>query len=215
MSVFFLTRERAEYHTRHKTKKPYAHVYDEMSAVCCYETIKQGYDTDIIVCYRQKSELMNLAKIVNQIIPRLVQDSISIEFFHLKINPNGVKNYLAFMDSVLEIMLRHTHKYVSMALSPLIFPARYTEESLKRVFEAEKIPILPLTGVDNGLFEEAREIGLERNMRKLERLITITVNETPVFSKKYVEAAIKTRREVTVKVGHNNVHDILDALENH
>ena len=190
-------------------------VYDEMSAVCCYETIKQGYDTDIIVCYRQKSELMNLAKIVNQIIPRLVQDSISIEFFHLKINPNGVKNYLAFMDSVSEIMLKHTHRYVSMALSPLIFPARYTEESLKRVFEAGKIPILPLTGVDNDLFEEAREIGLERNMRKLERLATITVKETPVFSKKYAEAAIKTRREVTVKVGHNNVHDILDALENH
>ena len=43
-------------------------IYDEISAVSCYETIKQGYDTKIIICYRQKSELMNLAKIINQII---------------------------------------------------------------------------------------------------------------------------------------------------
>jgi len=60
-------------------------VYDELSAVSCYETIKQGYDTKVIVCYRQKSELMNLAKMLNQIIPRLVQDKIELEFFNLKI----------------------------------------------------------------------------------------------------------------------------------
>jgi adenylyl- and sulfurtransferase ThiI len=55
-------------------------VYDEISAVSCYETIKQGYDTKIIVCYRQKSELMNLAKIINQIIPRLysTRDTITV-----------------------------------------------------------------------------------------------------------------------------------------
>ena len=58
-------------------------IYDEISAVSCYETIKQGYDTKIIVCYRQKSELMNLAKMINQIIPRLVQEKIEIEFYNL------------------------------------------------------------------------------------------------------------------------------------
>ena len=80
-------------------------IYDEISAVSCYETIKQGYDTKIIVCYRQKSELMNLAKIINQIIPRLVQEKIGLEFYYLKIKPNGIKNYLIYVNSILEIML--------------------------------------------------------------------------------------------------------------
>ena len=80
-------------------------IYDEISAVSCYETIKQGYDIKIIVCYRQKSELMNLAKIVNQIIPRLVQEKIEIEFLQIKISPNGIKNYLIFVNTVLEILL--------------------------------------------------------------------------------------------------------------
>ena len=47
-------------------------VYDELSAVSCFETIKQGYDSKIIICYRKKSELMSLVKTINRIIPRLV-----------------------------------------------------------------------------------------------------------------------------------------------
>jgi hypothetical protein len=184
-----------------------------MSAVSCFETIKQGYDTKIIVCYRQKSELMNLAKIINQIIPRLVQDKIELEFYYLKIKPNGIKNYLIYVNSILEIMLQHSNNYVSLALSPLVFSTNFIDSSLKRVFEKKKIPIVPLAGVDTNLFDEAREIGLERSIKKLEKMITINSNEIPAFSKKEVESAIKTKKKISVQVGPNNVHDILDSLE--
>ena len=70
-----------EFHIKSQKQKTICAVYDELSAVSCYETIKQGYDTKIIVCYRQKSELMNIAKMLNQIIPRLVQDKIEIRIF--------------------------------------------------------------------------------------------------------------------------------------
>ena len=50
---------------------------------------------------------MNLAKIINQIIPRLVQDVIEIEFLQLKISPNGAKNYLVYVNSILEILLQY------------------------------------------------------------------------------------------------------------
>ncbi|MFQ5476753.1 MAG: thiamine biosynthesis protein [Nitrosopumilus sp.] len=198
-----------------QNQKTVCAVYDEISAVSCFETIKQGYDTKIIVCYRQKSELMNLVKIINQIIPRLVQDKIELEFFELKIKPNGIKNYLIYVNSILEIMLRHSNIYVSLALSPLVFSMDFIENSLKQVFEKKKIPIIPLAGVDTNLFDEAKEIGLERNIKKLEKTVTISSNEIPVFSKKEVEFALKTKKKISVQVGPNNVHDILDSLENH
>ncbi len=188
-------------------------VYDELSAVSCYETIKQGYDTKIIVCYRQKSELMNIIKIVNQIIPRLVQDKIELEFFHLKINPNGIKNYLVYVNSILEIMLRNSSNRVSLALSPLIFSSDFIDNSSKQVFGKKKIPIIPLSGVDANLFIDAKEIGLEKSIKKLEKIITINSNEIPSFSKIHVETAIKTKKVISVQVGTNNVHDILDSIE--
>jgi adenylyl- and sulfurtransferase ThiI len=190
-------------------------VYDEISAVSCYETIKQGYDTKIIVCYRQKSELMNLAKIINQIIPRLVQENIEIEFLQIKISSNGIKNYLVFVSTVLEILLQYSNNRVSLALSPLVFSSEFIDNSLKQVFGKKKIPIVPLTGVDSILFDEAKEIGLERNMKKLEKMVTISTNEIPSFSKKEVEYDLKTKKMITIQLGPNNVHDILDSLENH
>ena len=188
-------------------------IYDEISAVSCYETIKQGYDTKIIICYRQKSELMNLAKIINQIIPRLVQNKIELEFYHLKIKPNGIKNYLIYVNSILEIMLSYSNNRISLALSPLIFSANFIDNSLNHVFSKKKIPIIPLTGVDNQLFEEAKEIGLERNIKKLEKIVSITSNEIPIYSKTEVISALKTKQIISLKLGPNNVHDILDSLE--
>jgi len=196
-----------------QNQKTICAVYDEISAVSCFETIKQGYDTQIIVCYRQKSELMNLAKIINQIIPRLVKDKIELEFFHLRIKPNGIKNYLIYVNSILEIMLQYSSSHVSLALSPLVFSTDFIDESLKQVFEKKKIPIIPLAGVDDNLFNEAKEIGLERNIKKLEKIVTISSNEIPVSSKKEVESALRTKKKISVRVGPNNVHDILDSLE--
>ena len=187
-------------------------IYDEISAISCYETIKQGYDTKIIVCYRQKSELMNLVKIINQIIPRLVQDSIRIEFLQVKLSPNGIKNYLIYVNSILEILLQFSNNRISLALSPLIFSSDFIDNAINSVFAKKKIPILPLTGVDTNLFDEAKEIGLERNLKKLEKMVSINTNEIPTFSKKEVENALKTKKTINVKIGPNNVHDILDSL---
>ncbi|AJM91530.1 thiamine biosynthesis protein [Nitrosopumilus piranensis] len=188
-------------------------IYDELSAVSCYETIKQGYDTKIIVCYRQKSELMNLIKVLNQIIPRLVQEKIELEFFHLKINPNGVKNYLTYINSILEIMLQFPNKRISLALSPLVFSSDFLDNSIRLVFSKKKIPLIPLSGVDTSLFDEAKEIGLERSIKKLEKIVTIGSNEIPSFAKKEVENALKTKKLISIQAGPNNVHDILDSLE--
>ena len=198
-----------------QNQKTICAIYDEISAVSCFETIKQGYDVKIIVCYRQTSELMNLAKMINQIIPRLVENNIEFEFLHLKINPNGIKNYLIYVNSILEILLQYPNERVSLALSPLIFSVDFIDNSLKRVFGEKKIPILPLAGVDANLFNEAKEIGLERNIKKIEKIVTITSNEIPTFSKKDVDTAVKSKRKITIQAGPNNVHDILDSLENH
>jgi hypothetical protein len=198
---------------RPHNQKTICAIYDEISAISCLETIKQGYGTKIIVCYRQKSELMNLAKMINQIIPRLVQEKIELEFFQIKINPNGIKNYLIYVNSILEIMLQFSNDHVSLALSPLVFSSEFIDNSLKYVFEKKKIPLIPLAGVDINLFDDAREIGLERNTKKLEKMVTINSNEIPAFAKKQVDTSLKTKKIVSVQVGPNNVHDILDSLE--
>jgi len=192
-------------------------IYDEISAVSCFETIKQGFDSKIIICYRKKSELMNLVKTINQIIPRLVKEKVTLDFFQLKINPTGAKNYLTFINSVIEILLHEAKSnqlsYVSLALSPLVFSQEFIEYSIRKVFRNNKLPIMPLNGVDFKLFEEAKEIRLEKHIPKMNKIILMTLNEISKISSKDVKSALNTKKTVDVKVGPNNVHDILDSLE--
>jgi len=54
-------------------------IFDELSAVSCIETIKQGFDVRIIVCYNKDSELLRLVKIINQIIRRTVKPKINLD----------------------------------------------------------------------------------------------------------------------------------------
>ena len=190
-------------------------VYDELSAISCYETIKQGYDAKIIICYRKKSELMNLTKIVNQIIPRILEDKIELEFIHLNINSNGIRNYLTYINSIIWILIQDSRDYVSLALSPLVFSSNFISNALKQVFESKKIPILPLSGVDDNMFSDAKELGIDKNFKKLEKIINKS-NEVPLVSEKQVESILKTRKKILIHLGPNNVHDILDSLdENH
>ncbi|MDH3385459.1 MAG: thiamine biosynthesis protein [Nitrosopumilus sp.] len=192
-------------------------IYDELSAVSCFETIKQGFDPKIIVCYRKKSELINLVKTINQIIPRLVKEKVSIDFFQVKINPIGAKNYRIFINLVIEVLLHEAKKnqlsYVSLALSPLVFSQEFIENSMKNIFQNNKLPILPLNGVDTKMFDIAKEIGLEKQIEKLNKVIQMNSKEIPKNKENDVKSAIKTKKTVRVKIGPNNVHDILDSLE--
>ena len=197
-------------------KKTICALYDELSAISCYETIKQGYDVKIIICYRQKSELTNLIKIINQLIPRLLEEEIELEFFQLKIKSNGIKNYLLYVNSVSEIMLQYANNQISLALSSFIFSLDFIDNSVKQVFQKGKIPIIPLRGVDNNLFEDAKEIGLKEIVEKLKKRISTNSNEIPNITKAEIENILKTKQVISVKIGPNNIHDILDSLnENH
>lgn len=192
-------------------------IFDELSAVSCFETIKQGYDTKIIICYNKKSDLLNIVKTINKIIPRLIKEKISLDFFQVKINPTGAKNYLSFVNFVLEIMLYEAKKrkinFISVPISSLIFSQNIFKTFIEKIIQNKKFPVFPLNGVDKTIFDSAKEIGMEQRMGKLNKIIGLKFNEIPQNSKFDLKTALKTKKTVEVIIGPNNVYDILDSLE--
>ena len=127
------------------------------------------------------------------------------------------KNYQIFINSVIEILLHEADKnqliYVSLPLSPLFFSQDFIKSSMKKVFQNNKFPIFPLNGVDSKLFDEAKEIGLEKQIPKLKKTILMNSKEIPKILAKDLKSAISSKKTVDVLIGPNNVHDILDSLE--
>jgi len=195
-------------------------IYDELSAVSCLETIREGFDVKIIVCYHKESDLLNLVKIVNNLIPRMLKSKIELEFFRILINGTSAQNYLLLVETITEINLSIARlnklKRISLAVSPLIFPQFFIDKITKRVYQKNLIPLIPLSGIDENILDSAKEIGLEKYLSQIERLGKLKFssvlggkNNVQEIAKK----ALETKRVVTITVGPNNVHDILDGLE--
>ena len=191
-------------------------VYDELSAVCCYETIKQGFNPKIIVCYNKRSELLNLAKAVNRILPRLLKEEVDIEVFRVK--PGRPKaGYQALVRLAVEVQLSCAESAgisrVSVPVSSLV-SAELADSLIGRVFEGGKVPILPLSGLDSGILSDARELGMERQIPKIERRLSGSLGSGDGFAAG-LDSTMESRQLVRITVGPNNVHDFLDSLKNH
>ena len=192
-------------------------IFDELSAVSCLETIKQGFDVKIIVCYNKDSELLHLVKIVNQIIRRTVKPKINLDFYKIGNNKKLAPLLLTEITSKILIRIASTNgiKRISFSTSPLIYPIDFSENLTGQAFDKNLIPYFPLSGLDDNVFESAREIGLEKYLSSIKKLGSTKFHHSKQPAKKIekiVDDTIMTKKTVSVNVGLNNVHEILDEI---
>ena len=110
---------------------------------------------------------------------------------------------------------RNKIKRISLSTSPLIHPINFSESLTKQAFNKNLIPYFPLSGLDDNVFESAREIGLEKYLSSIKELGNIKFHNSKQPTKlieKIVNESIMNKKTVAVNVGPNNVHDILDEI---
>jgi len=196
-------------------------IYDELSAISCVETVRQGYDVDIMIVYKKRQELLRLVKMINRLIPRLVREEVVLEFLQIEEGgaPGGAKKYLAHMDAIMSIMMRRLSPgdRISLAVPPAVFPDHVVDSYVRRAFGGGLIPLNPLAGVDAGMYRIAGDMGFgESDLKRLERVAggnyagASAGDDYDDTDDRYDDGAIA--KTVTIRAGVNNVHDILDSL---
>ena len=192
-------------------------IFDELSAVSCLETIKQGFDVKIVICYNKDSELLHLVKIVNRIIRRTVKPKINLDFYKIYCNKKLAQLLITEITSKILMRIAATNgiKRISLCTSPLIYPIDFSESLSKQIYNKNLIPYFPLSGLDDNVFESAREIGLEKYLSSIKKLGGTKFHNSKQPTKKIekiVDDSIMTKKTVSVNVGPNNVHEILDEV---
>ena len=194
-------------------------IFDELSAVSCVETIKQGFNVKIIIYYGKDSELSNLVKMINQIIPRTVNEKIDLEFINIRTSKVNPKNYLQSLQTVMGITEKIAKKskinHIALPISPLIFPSKVIDEFLLNFSKQKIITYTPLGGLEAEIYKNAKEIGLGKFVASIENLSKIDFSNgksSKKNQKESVENALKTSKTLSIKIGPNNMHEILDQL---
>jgi len=191
-------------------------IFDEFSALACLETIKQGFKVQIVVFYQKQSELINLVKILQKILPRTLQERAKIEFYAIPEFNNSLasKNFL-FTEILSKVATRDKISHVELSISPLVFPSAFIKKLKVKIFQCGLIPVVPLSGIGFEIFENAKEIGLEKHLAKIERILRVKIDEKRVkkLSGKMINNIVKSKKTVSIKLGPNMVHEILDMLK--
>jgi len=195
-------------------------VHDEFSAISCLQIIKMGFEPKILICYQSEPDLLNIVKMINQILSHIIQDKVELQFCKLSSKSSGGSSVLfkvAVITEILSVLATRTKiKRISISVSSMIFPSWFIEYNAKVVLKKNLLPWFPLLAVDNSIFENANELGLEKYMSKIRNLCKLRFNGNNIQQdriRKISQIAIKTRKIIMVKIGTKNVHDIIDSIK--
>lgn len=185
-------------------------IYDELSAVACIEAIKQGFDVHVMVCYND-ANLHDLVKMVNRIIPRIVSETVTLEFYKVPRKERSAQQKAETAVGLSCICARRLKiPSVGISISPLVYPAWFVDKSVEFVIKNRLTPRILLAGIDGGIIKTAKEIGLGKYLHGIEKIAGKKFQKGQM---KAVRPAQSMLQKVTVKAGPNNIHEILDALE--
>ena len=189
-------------------------VTDEFSTVNCLETIKQGFEVKLLICYETREDVIHLVKIIDKILPRMLRSEIELEFHKISKFGKNSEDVLSKNTLITNILIKSAKEkkisHISLATSPLIYPSKYVETLQKRIFSAGMIPHIPLSGIDSEIMKNAKEIGMEKYISKIEKFLKIDLVKS---NKKASKNEKTTKKIIKIKLGPNNVHAILDSLE--
>ncbi len=191
-------------------------IFDELSAVGCLESIKQGFDVRILVGYND-SNLLDLVKIINRILPRTVSTQITLDFFKLPLKRENAKSLqlkvMAATEILCSVAKKEKIKRISLPLPPLVFPTWFIDQNANIVLQNRLVPWIALAGIDYSIINTAREIGLGKYLHRIEKLGTFKFEKNESGVSGIVQKALKTKQSIIVSVGLNNTHDILDLIK--
>src|SRR6478752_1674504 len=115
-------------------------IHDELSAISCLQTIKMGFEVKILVCYRNESDLLKLAKMINKILPRLIKKNIILHVCKISRSSSILTTIITITQIMISIALKKKIRRISLGISPMIFSTSFCEYNSYLVFQNEIIP---------------------------------------------------------------------------
>ena len=143
----------------------------------------------------------------------MLKSEIELDFDKIQKFDKSSNGLLRKISHITKILIKSAKEkkitHIATAISPFIFPSTFSHTLQKRIFDEKIISHISLAGIDSGILDNAKEIGMEKYLERIDKLskMKFTKLKPKSIQKKSVKKTIK------VKLGPNNIHTILDSLE--
>jgi hypothetical protein len=195
-------------------------IHNVLSTVSCMITVKCGFVPDFLILYTNDNDLKENAKLFSHIANKMCIKKHKIRVAYIDL-PDKFDHNLKLMlqESISANILTHLpENRLIIPLSTAIHPTWFIEATMKKIVFARKTPWLPLMFLTDSIYHNTKDTGLEDRTTCIDTLIkdmTFKREEYEKYENKIdalSKAAIKNMKTISLKIGPNYLHDIIDSI---
>jgi hypothetical protein len=195
-------------------------IHNVLSALSSLIAIKSGFVPELLILYANSEELTQNVKLFGHIADRMGIKRHNLRIAQIDLY-DGLDQGLKVMlkESIsAKILLQLPGKGVVLPLSATIYPAWFVEWTMKKIILAKKTPWMPLMLLTDEIQQIAKVFDLEEKLLSIDNLSTSTLFEKKEYRKHLRKVdiiskkAMKNMKTISLKVGPNYLHDIIDAV---
>jgi len=203
-------------------------IHNALSAISCMAVLKCGFFPEIIILYTDDDDLRQNLKTFGLVVNRMNTENYSIRLARVeglqkqKQQPESSHKTILQEIVATQVLTRMRGKGVVVPLSTAIHPLWLIELTFKKILSSNKIPWMPLLLPTQGIYDIAKELGMEEHKLRLmsdqnmvDRLLTFTKQDYAKYRKSIdimTESALKNMNTISFEIGPNYLHDILDSV---
>ena len=185
-------------------------IYDSLSALDCLETIRQGFKVKVIVGYRTESEMIHQTKLLDKILPRMLNNNIIVQYYKIKY-PDSATGKLESISKMIDIQIAMAKSYhcdrISAPLN-MALPVWFNDDMIEKIHKSKLYAHIPSFGLEG--ISHAGKFGLEKYISAIQQSFEMK------FPSKRIKITYRKTYEkmqkIDIKIGPNNVHDILNIM---
>jgi hypothetical protein len=198
-------------------------IHNILSSLSCMLAVKCGFIPDFLIMYTNEDDLKENAKLFGYIAPKMSVKKYRIRLIHIDL-PDKYNHHLKLMlqegISIRILTLLPGKGRLVIPLSAAIHPPWFVESTVKKIVSTGKIPWMPLMLLTDGIYHDAKSVGLEDKITSIDDLINTNMimfkkQEYKKYERKIdmlSKDAVKNMKTISLKVGSNYLHDIIDSI---
>lgn len=210
-------------------------IHNPLSAISCMAVLKCGFIPEIIILYTDDDDLRQNLKTFGLVVNRLNTKNYSIRLARVEglqkrqrqqqQQQQRQSNHKTILKEIVaaQVLTRMRGKGVVVPLSTAIHPLWLIELTFKKILSSNKIPWMPLLLPTQGIYDIAKELGMEEHKLRpmsdqscmIDGLLTFTKQDYAKYRKSIdimTESALKNMNTISFEIGPNYLHDILDSV---
>ena len=193
-----------------------------ISYLSCLIAVKCGFIPEFLILYTNEDDLKENVKLFGRIANKICIKKHKIRILHIgltdRYSDDGLK--LMIKESVAaRILTLLPEKGVVVPLNAAIHPSWFVETTMKKIASTGKMPWMPLMLLTNSIYHDAKDAGLEDKIVSIDALRDNIMTFKRLEYEKYEKeidalskAAVKNMKTISLKVGPNYLHDIIDSI---